>query len=271
MTDRPRQTDAVILAAGKGTRMNSDLPKVLHPVAGRPMVQWVLDAARQAGANRRVVVVGYRADDVRDALRDADDVDFVDQTEQLGTGHAVMVARPRFAAALADPAPEGAGEDEVFVLAGDMPLLRGRTLARLLQAHRDAGAAGSLATARLAEPTGYGRIVRDADGAFLRIVEQKDADPEQLAIDEVNVSCYCFQVAPLFEALDKVDRSNAQGEFYLTDVLGIFREAGLTVIAAPIVPEDEAEGINNPEQLHRVDAALRARVDDPDPKGEPVS
>lgn len=249
---------AILLAAGKGKRMNSDLPKVLHEVGGRPMVQWVLDAAREAGADRNVVVVGYCGEHVRHALAAADDVEFVEQTEQLGTGHAVMVAQPLFN----DPRGQAPA---VFVLAGDMPLLRGATLRALLDAHRQADAAGSLATARMADPAGYGRIVRDATGAFQRIVEQKDATDAELAIDEVNVSCYCFDAPALFDALQRVDRANAQGEFYLTDVLGIFRAEGKPVIAAPIVPADEAEGINNPDQLARVDQRLRQRR-----KGEPT-
>lgn len=259
MVPTATQTRSIILAAGKGKRMNSDLPKVLHRVAGRPMVLWVLEAARAAGADRHAVVVGYRAADVRAALEGEADVEFVEQTEQLGTGHAVMVAEPLFAGHADNPT-------EVFVLAGDMPLLRGETLSRLLQAHRDAGAAGSLATAKMPDPTGYGRIVRDEAGDFVRIVEQKDATEPELAITEVNVSCYCFEAAALFDALKRIDRSNAQGEFYLTDALGVLRGEGRTVIAAPIVPSDEAEGINNPDQLARVDDQLRQRT-----KGAPLT
>ena len=247
----PAPLDAVVLAAGKGTRMKSDLPKVVHEVGGRPMVHWVLDAARAAGAERLIVVVGYRAELVREALAGADDVEFVEQTEQLGTGHAVMQAEPHFAEA----APR-----DVLVLAGDMPLLRNRTLIDLVEAHRRSGAAASLASGRLTDPTGYGRIIRDAAGAFTHIVEQKDASAEQLAVDEVNVSCYCFAAADLFEALKQVNTDNAQGEFYVTDVLGLLREAGRPIIAEPMVPADEVEGINNVEQLARVDAMLRQRV-----------
>jgi len=246
----PMALDAIILAAGKGTRMNSDLPKVVHEVAGRPMVSWVVDAAREAGAGRCVVVVGYEAERVRAALVGQPGVEFVDQPEQKGTGHAVMMAEPAFADGKAG---------ETFVLAGDMPLLRGRTLAKLVAAHRAAGAAGSIATGRLDDPTGYGRIVRDADGQFQRIVEHKDATEAERAIDEVNISCYCFDAPRLFDALRRVSTDNVQGEYYLTDVLEILRRDGRPAIAADIVPPDEVEGVNNPDQLARVDRILRGR------------
>ena len=174
-----RVVDAVILAAGKGTRMQSDLPKVMHEVADRPMLHWVVDACRAAGATRIVVVVGFKGELVRASLAGASDIEFVEQTEQLGTGHAVDQARPAFATT---------PDHDVFVLCGDGPLIRPETLHTLLQTHRSAGADATLATAIIKDATGYGRIVRDADGGFSRIVEQKDATPEQLEICEVNPS-----------------------------------------------------------------------------------
>ncbi len=245
-----RQLEAIILAAGKGTRMNSDLPKVLHVAAGKPLVQWVVDACRAAGASRLVLVVGYQAHRVRDALAGQGDIAFVEQTEQLGTGHAAMMARPLY---------EDRPDTDVLVIAGDMPLFRGLTLAHLVEQHRAHRCAGSLATSELADPTGYGRIVRDADGALLEIIEHKDATEAQRAIREVNISSYCFDAAALFDALNHVSTDNAQGEYYITDVLGLLRRAGRSVRAMNVVPADEALGVNDPEQLARVDAMLRER------------
>ncbi len=253
MTERndKRRIEAVILAAGKGTRMEGDLPKVLHRVADRPMARWVIDACREAGAERLVVVVGYEADMVRDELAGEADVAFVEQTEQLGTGHAVRMAEPAFA---------GRDACDLLVVAGDMPLFRAATLASLIEAHREAGAAATLATGVLAEPGGYGRIVRDAAGGFERIVEHKDADDAQRAIREVNVSCYCFDSDKLFDALRAVTTNNVQGEYYVTDVLGILRDRGETVLASNIAASDEVEGINTTDQLARVDGILRQRL-----------
>jgi len=247
----PTSPSAIILAAGKGTRMGGEQPKVLFEVAGRPMVHWVLEACREAGAERLVVVVGFQADRVRDALADEPGVEFVLQERQLGTGHAVMMAEPAYA---------GRAAEDTFVVAGDMPLLKGSTLAELLSAHRAAGAAASLATGELDDPTGYGRIIRDARGEFAAIVEQKDATEPQRAIREVNPSCYCFRSDRLFSLLRRLGTDNAQGEYYITDVLGLARSAGQTVAVVKAVGGDEAEGINTPEQLARVDAMLRARL-----------
>ncbi len=250
MADRGRHLEAIILAAGQGTRMNSDLPKVLHEVAGRPMVAWVAEACRRAGAGRCVVVVGYKSDLVREALANADDVVFVEQTERLGTGHAAMMAEPLYA---------GRDECDVLVIAGDMPLLRSSTLARLVDTHRRTGAAGSMATGELADPTGYGRIIRDNDGHFRAIVEHKDAAPEQRHIREVNPSCYCFRSVRLFELLKQLKSDNAQGEYYITDIMGLIREAGEPVAVVKAMGEDEVQGINTPEQLAAVDAMMRGR------------
>jgi bifunctional UDP-N-acetylglucosamine pyrophosphorylase/glucosamine-1-phosphate N-acetyltransferase len=163
---------------------------------------------------------------------------------------------------MAEPLYRGVAGRDVLVLAGDMPLLRCSTLVKLLARHRAQSAAASVATGELEDPAGYGRIVRDAAGAFERIVEHKDATDAQRAIREVNPSCYCFDSARLFEALAQVDSNNSQGEFYVTDVLGILREAGHTVIAVNAVGPDEVEGINSPEQLARVDQTLRQRQDE---------
>ncbi len=245
--------EAVILAAGKGTRMNSDLPKVLHQVAGRPMVHWVIEAARQVGVRRCVLVVGHGADLVRAAVGDADDVAFVEQTEQLGTGHAVMQAAPLYA----DP-----GDQDVLVLCGDGPLIHAQTLQTLLDTHRQADAAATLATAVLDDPTGYGRIVRDDAGNLLRIVEQKDADDDERAIREVNPSYYCFKARALFETLPRISNDNAKGEYYLTDIFELLRKIGRRVAVVDAVPAEDVLSINTPDQLAEVDAILRRRLDE---------
>ncbi len=240
---------AIILAAGKGTRMGGDLPKVVHEVAGEPMVRHVVRACRQAGVSRCVVVVGYKAELVREALADEPDCVFVEQTQQLGTGHAAQMAAPLF---------EGVAVD-VFVLAGDGPLIQGKTLARVLEMHRRSHAMATLATAVLDDATGYGRIVRNADGSFQAIVEQKDATPEQLAIREVNPSYYCFRSDALFASLADVRNDNAQGEYYITDVPGLLKRQGRTVTVVEAVPPADVLSINTPEQLAQVDAILRGR------------
>ena len=243
--------DAVILAAGKGTRMQSDLPKVMHEVAGRPMVHWVVDACRDAGASRIVVVVGHRAELVRESLADQSDVEFVMQKEQLGTGHAVDQARD----ALAD-----SPSHDLLVLCGDGPLIRTETLRILLDRHRSSGAAATLATAVIEDPSGYGRIVRDDEGDFARIVEQKDANETELAIQEVNPSYYCFRTGPLFERLSRTGNDNANGEYYVTDVFGIARQDGDRVAVVDAVPPEDILSINTPDQLAEVDEILRTRL-----------
>ncbi len=244
---------AILLAAGKGKRMAApDQPKVIFPVADEPMIRWVVRACQQAGVKRCVVVIGHRGEQVRDALTDFEGVEFVEQGELLGTAHAVQMAQPLF---------EGRPPCELFVLAGDGPLIRRQTLIRLLELHRRTRAAATLATAVIDDPTGYGRIVRTAEGQFDRIVEQKDATPEQAAIREVNPSYYCFDSAALFEAIAQVKPANAQGEYYLTDVPAILKEAGHTVSVIEAVPPEDVLSINTPQQLAEVDRLLRRRLE----------
>ena len=248
--DRP--TAAIIMAAGQGTRMGGDKPKVVHEVAGKPMIWWVVDVCRQVGVETCVVVIGYKGEQVKAALGDlAGTCDFVDQPQQLGTGHAAMMAQPVFA---------GKPVTDVFVLAGDGPLIRPRTLARLLEVHRRSRAAATLATALLDDPTGYGRVLREPDGAFKAIVEQKDATPEQLAICEVNPSYYCFRSDLLFEGLSRLSNDNAQGEYYLTDVPGLLKADGHTVKVVDAVPTEDVHSINTPQQLALVDRILSQRL-----------
>lgn len=240
---------AIILAAGQGKRMNSDLPKVLHTVCGRPLVEYVLDAARAAGAGRLVVVIGHRGDLVRDALRNERGVAFAVQARQLGTGDAVKAA-----AGLLER-----HQGPILVLAGDMPLVRSASLMRLLEEQRACGAACVVGTAITEQNAGLGRIVRDAGGAFLRIVEEKDATLEEQQIQEVNTGCYAFAGADLFPALDQLSPANQQAEYYLTDCAEILRRAGKTVIGLPCFEIAEALGVNTPEQLAEVERALVQR------------
>ncbi len=245
---------AIILAAGKGTRMKSDLPKVVHEVGGRPMVCAVVDACLAAGCSRIVVVVGYKQELVRAALSSYGScVEFVVQDEQLGTGHAVMCAAPAFAAQSASPG------HTTFVLAGDGPLIRAQTLRKVLERHRSSHAAATMATSVIDDPTGYGRIKRDASGKFMRIVEQKNCSPEELAIREVNPSYYCFDVSALFAALKDVKRNPVSNEYYITDVpeLLLAERRGVEVIDA--VPPEDILSINTLDELARVDAIYRAR------------
>lgn len=241
---------AIVLAAGKSTRMKSDTPKVLHEACGRPMVEYVLDAARSAGATRIVVVVGHQADRVKSALAHHADVEFALQEEQKGTGHAVMMCETH----LTDY------DGPVLILAGDTPLLQGDSLAGLLETRRASGAACVIGTAETDANEGLGRIVRDADGEFLRIVEQKDTTPEEAAIREINTGCYIFDCRCLFEALREVRPDNQQAEYYLTDCPAILKSLGRRVEASAGLGIKEAMGVNTREQLAEVEQAFRAQI-----------
>ena len=238
---------ALVLAAGKGTRMKSDLPKVLHPVGGRPMVSHVLQSARAAGADRAIVVIGFEADSVRETLKDS--VEYVVQTEQLGTGHAVIQARE----SLQD------FDGTIMVLCGDTPLLTGATLINLAQEHLRMSAAATVLTANLSDPAGYGRVIRDAAGQVQKIVEQKDASSEELAVCEINTGIYCFSCKELFGALAAIGRDNAQGEYYLTDVLEELNRRGKIVRAVVAADFSETMGINSRVQLAEAEIILRDR------------
>ncbi|POM19218.1 glucosamine-1-phosphate N-acetyltransferase/UDP-N-acetylglucosamine pyrophosphorylase [Burkholderia cepacia] len=225
----------VILAAGTGKRMRSALPKVLHPLAGRPLLSHVIDTARTLQPSRLVVVVGHGAEQVQAAVA-APDVQFAVQAEQLGTGHAVRQALP-----LLDPA------QPTLVLYGDVPLTRASTLQRLVDAARE-GRYGIL-TVTLDDPTGYGRIVRDAAGFVTRIVEQKDASPDELRIAEINTGIIVTPTAQLSMWLGALKNENAQGEYYLTDVVELAIEAGFEVVTAQPDEEWETLGVNSKAQL----------------------
>ncbi len=240
---------AIVLAAGKGTRMKSELPKVLIPVCGRPMIDFVLDALEAAGIDETLVVVGYRADLVRQTLAGRSNVRFADQTEQLGTGHAVMMCR----AALAGH------QGPVLIVTGDSPLAQPDSLARLLDEFARRRPACLLGTAHKDNPHGLGRIVRDAAGQFEQIVEEKDATERQRQITEVNMSCYVFAGPDLLFALDHIRPANAQSEYYLTDCPGVLKAAGRPVEALPVLKPIEALSINTHEELAAVEAVLKTQ------------
>ena len=241
------KTAAIVLAAGAGTRMKSDKPKVAHEVPGKPLVNWVLDAAEEAGLERLVTVVGHIREQVIPLVEDRAEI--VVQEEQRGTAHAVLSCSD----ALAD------FEGSLLVLSGDCPLITSEPLRALLDMRESNDAAVVVLTMEMPDPTGYGRIIREADGPVARIVEQKDASPEEAAVTECNSGFYCFDAKALFEALGQVGSDNAQGEFYLTDVLEISRNAGRAVLALPAKDPNECLGINTREQLAAVEEIARAR------------
>lgn len=243
---------AIILAAGHGKRMKSERAKVLHEVCGRPMIRYVVEAARGAGARTVLVVVGYGADQVRACFHDEPDVVFVDQARQLGTGDAVRSCRPALSAY----------EGPALVLVGDEPLLRPAPLANLLDRQRNDGAACLLGTAILPDPTGFGRILRDSAGRFLRIVEERDCSPEEKAIREVNPSCYVFDLPGLWDALDQLTTSNAQGEYYLTDAPDLLQHMGRKVIALNVLEPDDILGVNTRQHLAQANAIMQTRIQD---------
>lgn len=232
---------AVILAAGKGTRMKSDLPKVLHEINGKPLVEYVIEAARAAGADEICLVVGHQAELVKERIGKG--VSYVLQEEQLGTGHAVKCA------------VDFIGTDgDTMILCGDTPIITGDTLRELLKYHRDNRFKVTVLSTTLEDATGYGRIVRDGQGRFLRIVEQKDASEEEKAIREINSGMYVFQSAVLSDSLFKITNRNAQKEYYLTDTIEIInseRKSSEEVAAGAFVTKqyDETRGVNTPEQL----------------------
>ena len=243
---------AIILAAGHGKRMKSERAKVLHEVCGRPMISYVVDAARGAGAQTIIVVVGYAADQVRACLQDESDILFATQTEQLGTGHAVKVCRPL----LADY------HGPVLVLVGDEPLLRPQPLTDLLNRQKTDQAACLLGTAVMDDPMGFGRILRDSAGRFLRIVEERDCNPEERALKEVNPSCYVFKLPELWNALDQIDTSNSQGEYYLTDAPERLMNMGCKVVALNVLRADDVLGVNTRQHLALAGATMQSRIQD---------
>lgn len=241
---------AVILAAGMGTRMKSDIPKVLHKVNGRSMIETVVRIVKAAGCGDVIAITGFKGEMVREALGDT--AIFAEQKEQKGTGHAVMQAAPLLA--------EKSGY--ALVICGDTPLLRADTIAHLIEVCRKEKAAAAVLTAVMDDPTGYGRVLRDAEGHMTSIVEQKDGTPEELAVKEINTGTYCFEISALLEALPKLTCENAQGEYYLTDVFGLMIRAGRYVVPVEAEDADETMGVNSRIQLAAADKILRRRKAD---------
>src|SRR5687767_12658333 len=244
----PVEAHVVVLAAGQGTRMKSNLPKVLHPIAGRPMIERVLETANAVSPATITLIVGHQADMVRARLGNNQNVGFALQEPQLGTAHALQQAEPLLAGR----------SGSLILLSGDVPLLSPNTLKRLLETHRGSGAAATVVTATVERPYGYGRIVRTR-GRITRIVEERDASPTQRQIKEINSGIYAFDLGPLFESLRGIASQNAQGEFYLTDLIAIYRRRNLPVETLLIEDSDEIRGINSRTELAEVSGLLRQK------------
>lgn len=225
---------AVVMAAGKGTRMESDLPKVLYPVGGRPMIEWVLDTLEKVEVARVILVVGYRSDLVRETLAHRTGIEFVEQTERLGTGHAVKICRDQLA--------EHSGA--VLVVTGDSPLIQPSSVKTLFDIFDQESPAAIVGSLHKENPFGLGRVVRDDEDHFLKIVEEKDATEAERGITEVNMSTYVFNSADLVSALDRLRNDNQQGEYYITDCPGILRDDGASVQALACLSPCEALSIN---------------------------
>jgi bifunctional UDP-N-acetylglucosamine pyrophosphorylase/glucosamine-1-phosphate N-acetyltransferase len=243
-------TTAIILAAGKSTRMKSKRPKALHEICGKPMLEWVLDACYGAGVKKILLVVGHAKDEIIARFDGDKRIIWVEQTEQLGTGHAARMCVPH----LKDE------HGDVFILTGDGPLIRDEVLRTLHNAHREDKAAGSMATAVLEDPTGYGRIIRDEAGEFVEIIEQADATPEQREIKEVFPSYYCVKAQELVAVLAKLKNHNKKSEYYLTDIFGIMRSEGKKVTAVQAVTQEDVLAVNDRLQQAEVDAVMQERI-----------
>lgn len=233
-----------------GTRMKSDMPKVVHKVCGKELVKWVIDASHEAGADEVVAVIGHKADMVKPVI--GENAKIAIQAEQLGTGHAVMQAAEYIKKA----------KGSVVVLNGDTPLIKAETIKKTIDYHVSNGNSATVITAEFEDATGYGRIVRGEDGSVLRIVEQKDASDEEKKIKEINSGMYVFNGADLAEALDKLTPNNAQGEYYITDTLEILRGAGKKIGGYTIEDNDEIRGINNRIQLSEAETIMQRRINE---------
>jgi len=239
---------AIVLAGGMGKRMKSKLYKVLHPVCGKPMVGHVAQVVKEAGSERTVVVVGHGAEKVKAYLGDG--VEYALQEQQLGTGHAVLQAKELLSNE----------EGITLVVYGDTPLIRTETIEAMLKLHQSGQSSITMLTALMDNPTGYGRVIRDQDGNVLRNVEQKDCSPEEAAVKEINVGAYCFDNKKLFWALSQLKNDNAQGEYYLTDVISILQDSGATVQAYCTDDVNEAIGVNDRAALSEAERYMRQRI-----------
>lgn len=243
---------AVVLAAGKGTRMKSQLVKVMHTLTGAPLIAYPVSAARQAAAGSIVVVVGHQAETVRTFFTGQQDVTFAIQAEQNGTGHAVACAAPQLAGF----------SGQVLILCGDVPLIQAETLQEMLSQHRHQQATVTVLTALVDNPHGYGRIVKNETSCIIAIVEEKDATPEQRGIREINSGIYCVEATFLFDAVGRLSSNNAQGEYYLTDIVRMAADQGLTCGAFPVADPSDVMGINDRVQLADAEARMRRRINE---------
>lgn len=238
---------AVILAAGKGKRMKSDLAKVLHLLCGHPLLGYPVEAARAAGAKKIVVVIGHQAERIREQFRDQGLI-FAEQQEQLGTGHAVLQTAGTFQD----------HDETIVILCGDVPLIRPETIRSLYDHHRNEGAKVTVLTTIPESPTGYGRVVKTEDGRIVKIVEEKDAAPEEKRIREINTGIYCVESRFLFSAVAGLGNRNAQGEYYLTDIVDIASRQGLKAVSFAALDPVEVMGINSSEELERAACRMMA-------------
>lgn len=250
-------THAIVLAAGEGSRMRSERPKPLHRLCGRPMLMYVLDALAGCELDVATIVVGHKADWVTKKVGEEDvgfGLEFVEQRVRRGTGDATLIGLVGL--------PDDEEDSDVVVVPGDTPLLRSETLARLVQRHRDSDAAATVLSMRVTGDSAYGRVVRGKEGRVVRIVEQQDASDEELAIDEVNTSVYCFRRSVLAPALRRIEPDNAQGEYYLTDVIEVLSGAGYAVESVLVDDPIETAGVNDRLQLAVAEAELRRRTNE---------
>ena len=245
-----RKLKTVILAAGMGTRMKSDLPKCLHEILGHPMLYYVIEAARECGSDEICVVIGHKGDMVRAAFADQKDITFVVQAEQKGTGHAVMMAQDFI----------GEEDCDVMILFGDTPLVRGSVLQEMRHAHAKQRNAVTVLSAHLDDPSGYGRILRDDQNRFLGSVEHKDASMEELKIHEVNSGIYCFSSEALLYSLSRINNHNRQGEYYLPDTIRILLDSDRKAEALMTRSKSVVKGVNNREQLLESQMILKERI-----------
>jgi bifunctional UDP-N-acetylglucosamine pyrophosphorylase/glucosamine-1-phosphate N-acetyltransferase len=241
----------IVLAAGKGKRMKSELPKVLHPALGRPMVSYVIDAVKGIHPKRTVLVVGHGAERVKETLHSYQ-IEYTLQTEQLGTGHAVGCARK----ALED------FRGSVVILNGDFPLIRPKTLRDFVEAHRRSGATVSILTAVFDNPDGYGRVIRNAEGDVLKVVEERDATPDEKGIKEINSGAYCVESDFLWRAIAEIDTKNKQKEYYLPDIINIASGYGKRVNGFVVGDREEVIGVNNRSELAHIERILKRRVNE---------
>ena len=246
-----KRVAAIILAAGKGTRMKSEMPKVVFPIAGIPMINRVVSTSKRLNCDKIAVVVGYKKDVVIEIVEENDFICFVEQVEQNGTGHAVIVTEDEFKDF----------DGTVFILCGDVPLLRYSTLKKMLVEHQENGASCTVLTAIMDDPLAYGRIIRNSEGNVEKIVEFKDANDAEKAVKEINTGIYCFDSQSLFGALNEVGNNNNQGEYYLTDTLEILNKKGKIVRSMVLDDMIEASGVNSREQLAELEKRYMSNKD----------